>query len=229
MATSSGVVDRVHALGARADSVGNGIDTTIFRPDGPRANHPRPYLVYARTASEVHGADVFTRAMTDVLGRRPDACLVFIGQGSGVELMRTQAAALPAGAVTFMPRVPPDEVAAWIRGARAALASVRPGPYAFAFPSKLYAAAACGTPVVFAGVGPARDVVAAGQLGQAVDLDVGAVARAMVKALDDAGGESAADSPERGRRAEWAASNVSAAAAARRAVEIIEQVERQER
>src|SRR5690606_34170575 len=135
------------------------------------------------TASEVHGAEVFTRAMGTVLAERPDARLVFIGQGSDVELMKSQASAYPEGAVRFLPRMSAERTARWIRGARASLASVRPGDYGFAFPSKVYAAAACGTPVVFAGAGPARDLVAAGDLGVVVDHDVDAVAAAMLAAL----------------------------------------------
>lgn len=226
MATSTGVVERVRALGADATAVGNGVDTTVFHPDGAVAEHGRPYLVYTGTASEVHGADVFTRAMGRVAAERPDASLVFIGQGTDVAEMRRQAEELAPGAVTFLPRVPPEEVARWIRGARAALTSVLPGPYAFAFPSKLYAAAACGTPVLFAGVGPARELVAKGRLGQVVEHDVDAVARAMVTALDDTDGAAGAGSPERARRAAWTAQHVSAAAAAGRAVDAIEQAGR---
>lgn len=222
LATSAGVADRVRALGTDAVAVGNGVDTSVFRPDVTPAGDDAPYLVYTGTASEVHGADVFTRAMDRVLAERPDARLVFIGQGSELGEMRRQVEHLTPGAVTFLPRVPPHEAARWIRGARAALASVLPGPYAFAFPSKLYAAAACGTPVVFAGVGPARELVAEGRLGQVADHDVEAVARAMVAAWDDADGDSAPDSPERRRRATWAQEHVSATAAASRAVEAIE-------
>lgn len=227
LATSSGVVERVRALGAQATEVGNGVDTTVFTPEGQPADHPRPYLVYTGTASEVHGADVFTRAMAQVHAARPDAALVVIGQGSDLLAMREQVAGLPDGTVTFLPRMPPEEVAGWIRGAHAALASVLPGPYAFAFPSKVYAAAACGTPVVFAGVGPARELIARGELGQVVDRDVDAVAAAMRTALDDP--DAAADAPERHRRAAWAAQHVSAAAAARRAVARIEQAARSTR
>lgn len=229
VATSTGVVDRVRALGADATTVGNGVDTTVFHPGGPAAPGERPYLVYTGTASEVHGAEVFTRAMGKVVAERPDARLVFIGQGSDVAVMRRQAEELAPGAVTFLPRMAPEEVAPWIRGARAALASVLPGPYAFAFPSKIYAAAACGTPVLFAGVGPARELVAEGGLGQVVDHDVDAVARAMVTALDDAAGESRPDAPERSRRAAWAAEHVSATAAAGRVVEVVEDVARSSR
>src|SRR5699024_4775523 len=119
LATSHGVVARVRALGADATAVGNGVDTAVFCPDGEVAEYDRPYLVYTGTASEVHGADVFTRAMGRVVAERPDAALVFVGQGSDVAAMRRQADELAPGAVTFHPRVPPEEVARWIRGARA--------------------------------------------------------------------------------------------------------------
>ena len=229
LATSAGVVERVRALGAEASEVGNGVDTEVFTPHGPRAQQDRPYLVYTGTASEVHGAGVFTRAMSRVAAERPEARLVFIGQGSDVPAMREQVAALPPGTVDFRPRMSPEEVARWIRGARASLASVLPGPYAFAFPSKVYAAAACGTPVLFAGVGPARELIAAGRLGHAVEHDVEEVAAAMVEALDDVVGDSGAESEERRRLAAWAAEHVSAAAVARRAVDVIEQAVRTRR
>src|SRR5690625_2063322 len=121
--------------------------------------------------------------------------------------MCRQAEELAPGAVTFLPRMAPEEVAPWIRGARAALASVLPGPYAFAFPSKIYAAAACGTPVLFAGVGPARELVAEGGLGQVVDHDVDAVAQATVPARDDSAGATRPDSPAPAPRAAAAAAD----------------------
>ena len=62
----------------------NGIDTDVFTPDGDR--HPEaptaPYLVYAGTASEWQGAEVFAEAMPRVLAEVPTARLVFLGQGS---------------------------------------------------------------------------------------------------------------------------------------------------
>lgn len=219
LATSDGVRQRLAELGAGSQVVGNGIDTTVFRPDGPAEPADPAYLVYAGTASEVHGADVFTRAMAIVRRERPEARLVVIGQGSDLPRMREQAAQLPPATVAFLPRIPPEQVARWLRGARAALASVRPGPYAFAFPSKVYAAAACGTPVVFTGVGPARELVADGGLGWVVDHDVEQVAQAMIAALDEP-----EDVAERRRRAAWVGDHVSAAEVARRAVAVVEGV-----
>ena len=228
LATSTGVAERLTAMGAgsRATVVGNGIDVAIFQPDGEAEPAEPPYLVYTGTASEVHGADVFTRAMERVLEERPEARLVFIGHGSEIPRMRDETGAFPLGAVTFLPRIPPEQVARWLRGARASLAAVLAGPYAFAFPSKIYAAAACGTPVVFAGVGPGRELVADGELGWAVEHDADAVATAMLEALDDPDGAARDGSPERRRRAAWAAEHVSARTVAERAVAAIEEAAR---
>ncbi|MFC4556070.1 glycosyltransferase family 4 protein [Georgenia faecalis] len=219
LATSAGVAARLDALGVRSGvvAVGNGIDVETFTPDGPAEAPGAPYLVYTGTASEVHGADVFTRAMGRVLAERPEARLVFVGQGSDVGRMQAQAADYPPGAVEFLPRMPPERTARWIRGAHAALASVLPGDYGFAFPSKVYAAAACGTPVIFAGAGPARELVARGGLGTVTDHDVDAVAAAMIDALGRD-----MDAADRDRRARWAAENVSASAVARDAVAVVE-------
>ncbi|MEE6274462.1 glycosyltransferase family 4 protein [Georgenia wangjunii] len=217
LATSPGVAERLTALGVSGHvTVGNGVDIEAFTPEGPVADDGAPYLVYAGTASEWQGADVFTRAMAQVLGERPDARLVFLGQGSDVERMKKQAAAYPAGAVTFHDRVPPEQAACWVRGAHASLASVRPGTYEFALPTKIYAAAACGTPVVFAGAGPARELIAAHGLGAVVDHDVEAVAAEMVAAIDHV-----PTLDERRQRAAWAVENVSIDAAAARAVAVI--------
>jgi glycosyltransferase involved in cell wall biosynthesis len=166
-------------------TVGNGVEPTQFSPEGSAVDLDGPYLVYTGTASEVHGAAIFARAFSLVHAQRPDATLVFVGQGSEWPELAEIAATLPEGAIRLVPRVPPADVAAWLRGARAALASVRPGAgYGFAFPTKLYAAALCGTPVVFAGEGPAVDFLAETDAGVAVAYDEAQVAAAMRDALD---------------------------------------------
>src|SRR5690606_19745606 len=59
LAVSEGVAARVEELGGRAVvTVGNGVDTAVFSPDGGTSAGPRT-LVYAGTASEWQGAEVF--------------------------------------------------------------------------------------------------------------------------------------------------------------------------
>ena len=85
LAVSDGVADRVRELGARqVRVVPNGIDTDTFTLQGPvAADAPDgPYFLYAGTASEWQGAGVFIEALQIVHRTRPDARLVFLGQGN---------------------------------------------------------------------------------------------------------------------------------------------------
>ncbi|KUG53291.1 glycosyltransferase WbuB [Serinicoccus chungangensis] len=204
VAVSDGVAERVRVLAgedAPVTVVPNGIDTDVFTPDGePAQDAPgTPYLVYAGTASEWQGAEVFAEAMRRVVRGVPEARLIFLGQGSSWPELRRIAGELPEGALELRPLVPAQEAAAWLRGAAAALVGVRPGVgYDFAYPTKVVAALACGTPVVFAGPGPAAADVRAHRLGAAVEHDVDAVAEAMVRALG-----AGPDEPERARRVAW--------------------------
>ncbi|WP_248305427.1 glycosyltransferase family 4 protein [Agromyces sp. H66] len=217
IAVSDGVRDRVLELapGAEVAVVTNGIDATVFAPDGERIE-PAPWAVYAGTASEWQGADVFVRAMPAVLAQFPDARIAFIGQGSAWEALRALAERLAPHAVEFHDTLPPEIAARYLRSSRAGLVSLVPGQgYDFAIPTKIFATAAAGTPVIFAGVGPSRDVIARGGLGVAVDHDADAVAAAMIelfRAADDGGRE---------MRAAWVAANASSASRARDAAEVV--------
>lgn len=202
VAVSPDVAERVeHLVGPRRDGrrgrrrpevvvVRNGVDTDVFRPGLARPDGaPARYLVYAGTTSAWQGADVFVRALARVRTVVPDAELVILGQGSDFDSLRTLAAEVAPGAVHLSPLVPAAEAAAWIGNAAAALVSVRPGVgYDLALPTKTFAAAACGTPVVFAGPGPAVPIVREHRLGHAVAYDEDEVAAAMIDALRAADG-----------------------------------------
>src|SRR5690606_2545144 len=76
------------------------------------------------------------------------------------------------------------ELAPWIRGATATLASVRPGRgYDFAFATKALASLACGTPVIYAGVGPLGQLISQNELGWSTTWDPITIADAMSLAL----------------------------------------------
>ena len=221
LSVSQGVTDRLADWGFdgsdRVVTIGNGIDLEQFRFDGESIDLGTPYFLYAGTASEVHGAIIFIEAFSRVLSTHPDARLVFIGQGAEWHAIGEVAKTLPPGSVMLKARMEPDEVALWLRGAHASLASVRPGGgYDFAFPTKIYASASCGTPIIYAGPGPARHFVEASRAGEALAYDIEAIADAMVRRL-----ESPASERERRRIAEWATNNVDIDAVARRAVSIL--------
>ena len=210
IAVSESVAEKVTGFGVPAERVrvvGNGIDTTVFGPSGRTAGHDGPYFVYTGTMSEWQGADVFVRALPAVLAEYPQASLRFFGQGSDEQHLRSLAEETAPGRVHFGGVVAPEETAGWIRGAAAALVSIKPGQgYDFAKPTKIYAAAGCGTPVIFAGTGDAAALVADNQLGEAARYDVDAVAAAMLRALGPEQGDGG-----RAGRADWVQQHASLA------------------
>ncbi|WP_154605759.1 glycosyltransferase family 4 protein [Arthrobacter sp. AQ5-05] len=228
LAVSEPVAGKVAAFGvpgARIKVVGNGVDTTVFRPDAPSANAAKRYFVYTGTMSEWQGAGIFIEALGTVREEFPDAEIRFLGQGTDEDHLKDLAAALVPGAVHFGGVVPPEEAAAWIRGAAGALVSIKPGQgYDFAKPTKIYAAAACGTPVVFAGRGDGATLVTENELGLAAGYTTAAVASAMRTLLAEPGlsgpGQSEpglAAAPDQGRahRIQWALDNASLQASGR--------------
>ena len=189
---SEEVAERIGQLGVAPDRlvvVGNGINTELFRPDGPEIATGSQF-VYTGTMSEWQGADVFIRAIAKVRADIPDARITFLGQGSAQDNLRSLAAALDPDAVDFRGLVSPTECAQWIRAADAALVSIQPHiGYDFAKPTKIYAATACGTPVVYAGVGAGQELVRTQGLGWAPGYGVEEVADAMRRALRQGGQE----------------------------------------
>lgn len=218
IAVTDGVAEKVRLLApaARVEVVPNGIDTEVFTPDGETIADA-PWGVYAGTTSEWQGADVFIRAMPRVRETLPDARIVFVGQGSAWPALRELAAKTGGAGVSFVDPVPAQRAAALLRSARAGLVSLKPGQgYDFALPTKVLASAACGTPVVFAGVGTGAEFVRTERLGAAVDHDPESVAHAMIEAFRSP--------PSAGRRGElgaWARDRVSSAARASTAADVV--------
>lgn len=212
IAVSDGVAERVRELGVprdRVEVVTNGVDTDVFQPVSTVAASESPYFVYTGTMSEWQGADVFVRAMPLVLEKHPEARLKFFGQGAAESQLRELAAELSPDKVDFGGVVPPPETAGWISGAAGALVSIVPGQgYDFAKPTKIYAAAACGTPVLFAGVGAASAMVRENSLGAVAEFTPESVAEQMIALIEgnDCDGE---------RLVDWARQNASLATTGR--------------
>lgn len=234
LSVSPAVTERLLRLGvdpAKVQLVGNGVDVEVFRPvEGDRevapgaAQEPAtlerrpldvPYAVYAGTMSEWQGADVFVRAFTQALDELPtDARLVYLGQGSDRPTVERLAREVAPERVDVLGVVPPAGAARWLRHAVCALVSIVPDQgYDFARPTKVWAATASGTPVVFAGRGIAAQEVVDAALGLAVDHEVGAVAEALVRAFAE---QPSAD--ERRRLVAWTREHASLATIAASAV-----------
>ena len=173
VAVSDGVAERVKELGARnVRVVPNGIDTLTYSPDVDPLSALEladlgvqgRYLLYAGTASEWQEAEIFASSLGSVLRKHSDLQLVYVGQGAHWEKIADVAsqlnAALGREAVLQLSQRPPQEVARLLRGADFALVSLAPGKgYDFAYPTKVLAALAAGTPVIYSGTGQvAKDV-----------------------------------------------------------------------
>lgn len=217
LAVSEGVAAEVRSLGVdpgRVTVVGTGVDTEAFRPR-PVPDDDVPTLVYAGTMSEIHGAEVFVRAFAQVAPEHPEARLVMLGQGTERAALEQLAQSLTPGRVSFEGLVASDRVAEALGSAWVGLASVRPGRgYDFSFPTKMFVSTACGSPVIYAGVGPGAQMVREHDLGWAAPWDVEAVADAMREALAQR-----VSPARRARLAEWTVANASQESVSRRAVD----------
>lgn len=216
LVVTDGVDQRVGTLAPRASTatVGHGVDTELFSPDGPGVDAPAD-IVYVGTMSEWHGASVAVEALAEVMQSDDDVTAVFIGQGADKDTMeRAVKEHGLAARIRFLAPVPSADAARWLRSARVALATLKPGGvYDFAVPTKLYAAMAAGTPIAYAGPQMLQSLVAEHDLGEAAAFDVNEYAQAIRRLLARSDGR-----PNR-RLVEWAQANVSARAVAARAAD----------
>ena len=177
-----GVARRARDLGARDVAV---VPNGVRVPDAVATGTPEgfptcdgPVFVYAGTVAQWLAPEVFVDAFERARARLGDARLVFVGQGSGWDALAERSQGV-AG-VDMIPAVSAEEADRWMARATATLASLRPGGYDYAYPTKILASLAQGTPVIYAGPGQAARDIAEGELGVACNLDADEVAEAMV-------------------------------------------------
>jgi glycosyltransferase involved in cell wall biosynthesis len=223
VAVSVEVAERVATFGvdsARIVVANNGVDTQVFTSVGPGLDHAGPVFVYTGTMSEWQGAVVFIEALARVSVGHPAVQLHFFGQGADESALRAAATRLGMDNVHFEGIVSPEVAATWLRSATAALASIKPGQgYDFAKPTKIYAAAACGTPVIFAGAGAGAVVVRDNALGWGTAYSIDDVVAAMEQAISE---QASGRSRElRDGRAQWAVSNASLLATGKAAAQAV--------
>ena len=182
IAVSDGVALRACELGARDVAViPNGVRVPEAVATGVPDGFPAcdgPVFVYAGTVAQWLAPEVFVDAFERARAQLGDARLVFVGQGSGWDGLAERAKGV-AG-VDLIPAVSADEANRWMARATATLASLRPGGYDYAYPTKILASLAQGTPVIYAGPGQAARDVEESALGVACSLDVDEIAEAMV-------------------------------------------------
>jgi D-inositol-3-phosphate glycosyltransferase len=174
--------------GQQTSVVPCGVDTSLFRPDGPAARRTgRPRLLTVSRLVERKGIGTVLAALRDL----PGAELVVAGGGPARQLgadpdyrrLRDEAKRLEvAGRVTFTGGVSRDQVPALLRSADLVVCV----PWYEPFGMVPLEAMACAVPVVASAVGGLADTVTHGHTGMLVPArDPGALAVAVRQLLAD--------------------------------------------
>lgn len=146
-----------------------GIDTALFRPDGPAAEWPLacagPRLLFAGRIQPYKGPQVAISALGRLARSGDGGSLVLLGDRSGAGAQDPAALAAAAGVgarVLALPPVPHAELANWYRAADAVLMPSRHETYGLVAAEAL----ACGTPVLAHDVGGLRTLIRDGVDGR---------------------------------------------------------------
>ncbi|MBV9079436.1 MAG: glycosyltransferase family 4 protein [Methylobacteriaceae bacterium] len=177
----------------RVSVVPNAANTELFRPDGPRAERPRPYAVFVGGLTRWHGVETMLAAARDPAW--PDGTDLVVAGPLIDESLRPTLAAAP-GNVAYLGRLPQADLPALIRGAVAALVPISDpsgrSSRGGVLPLKLYEGLACGVPAIVTDLPGQAELVRAGECGLVVPVDdPPALARAVATLPAD---------PERARR-----------------------------
>ena len=175
---------RLIDIGAPAEKVTvlrNGVDTGMFRPGGgddvrAQLNISGPALIAVGNLAPEKGQMLVLEALQHL----PDATLILVGDGPDAARLKQYADANGlTGRVHMTGRVPQSDLPALYSAADVSvLASEREG-----WPNVLLESMACGTPVVTADVGAAREIVTAPAAGRIAETRSAEALAAEISAL----------------------------------------------
>jgi glycosyltransferase involved in cell wall biosynthesis len=172
----------------RVTLVSNAANTALFRPDGPRIEHKRPYALFFGGLVRWHGIDVMLEA-----ARAPSwpAGVDLVIAGPIVdESLRPQFERPPRN-VVWLGGKRQNELPALIRGAVAALVPISDPEGRSShgvMPLKMFEALACGTPVIVSDLRGQAEFVRDTGCGLVVPVgDAEALARAVARLAADPG------------------------------------------
>jgi glycosyltransferase involved in cell wall biosynthesis len=172
----------------KIDVVMNGVDLTLFSPDGPvRRAAPEGAVVvgFSGSLKPWHGIDVLCAAFRTAAAD-PRLHLLVLGDGPLRAEVARLADALP-GRVTCTGARPLEEVPSWMRGMDVAVAPYPPLERFYFSPLKILDAMACGIANVASDIGQIPELLTDGRTGLLVPPgDVDSLAGALRRLADDA-------------------------------------------
>jgi glycosyltransferase involved in cell wall biosynthesis len=172
----------------RVTLVSNAANTTLFRPDGPRVEHKRPYVLFFGGLVRWHGIDVMLDAARSPAW--PAGVDLVIAGAIVDESLRPQFERPPHNVVWLGGRRQ-KELPELIRGAVAALVPISDPEGRSSrgvMPLKMFEALACGTPVIVSELRGQADFVRETGCGLVVPVgDATALARAVAALAANAG------------------------------------------
>jgi glycosyltransferase involved in cell wall biosynthesis len=154
----------------RIEVVPNGVDTTLFQPDGTSERNgfgDRIVVGFVGSLKPWHGLDVLARAFTEV-AKDPHFHLFVLGTGPEARLISSLAERHP-GQVTLKAGVPHEDVPAHLRAMDITVAPYPPlEPFYFS-PLKVLEYMAAGRAIVASRKGQISELVRHGETGLLVD------------------------------------------------------------
>lgn len=149
----------------------------------PECMNERFNVVFAGTMGYAQALDVVIEAAGKVASVNPAIQFVFVGGGVDVDRLKAIAAKVSPTNVTFIPRVPMNEVGSILNAADVLLVHLRDDPlFSITVPSKTQAYMAVGRPILMAVRGDAAELVRASACGEAVEPEnAGEIAGAVLR------------------------------------------------
>jgi phosphatidylinositol alpha-mannosyltransferase len=169
----------VDALGGHYEVVGNGVELDRFASVAPWPTDG-PTILFVGRHERRKGLGVLLDAFGRVAETAPDATLWVVGEGPETDTLRARSA--PGARIRWLGRVDDDELASRLRGADVFCAPSLGGE---SFGVVLLEAMAARTAVVASAI-PGYAFVAGGHARLVAPGDAGALAEALIGAVDDA-------------------------------------------
>ncbi|HEY7201962.1 MAG TPA: glycosyltransferase family 4 protein [Candidatus Dormibacteraeota bacterium] len=167
----------------------NGVDTSAFQPaESEAAGMLRPGEVgflYAGTHGYAQGLELLLDA-AELLRSRPEIVFLLVGDGPEKPRLVRLAGDRGLANVRFANPRPPQTMPAVFSEARASIVPLLDRPlFRGARPSKIFPSLACGTPVIYSGVGEAAELIEGSGAGLVVPPERPAELAAAVRRLTD--------------------------------------------